>query len=228
MNFSLSRLTEQAIWPGGKRLQTSGGETAGRNGWYFYILSETNYEPSNMFMEGLYLFLETSKKRSFCVFHHSIFTGRAVVAASMVPSFLPPRLLRGAHPWWPELAEVESDCLCLSGIFSQLLSRLNYDEEEMMANMGGYRLYRWVSTTKLQPGPIFESLWEQKWYFVKISFSVAILCVAKGARGRGLGARLARWWNKSLTGILAVFGMVFWYLGWCNWYSLINTTLHNT
>ena len=33
--------------------------------------------------------------------------------------------------------------------------------------------------------------------------------MAKGARGRGLGARLARWWNKSLTGILAVFGMFF-------------------
>ena len=65
VNFSLSRLAERAIWPGGKRLQTSGGETAGRNGWYFYILSETNYEPSNMFMEGLYLFLETSKQGLF-------------------------------------------------------------------------------------------------------------------------------------------------------------------
>jgi len=49
------------------------------------------------------------------------------------------------------------------GVFSRLLARLNYDEEEMMEKMGGCRLY-----------------------------SVAILCVAKGGRGRGLGARLAR------------------------------------
>jgi len=50
-----------------------------------------------------------------------------------------------------------------SGIFSELLDRLDHDEERLLAHLGRQRLY-----------------------------SIAILCVAKGARGRGLGARLAR------------------------------------
>ena len=32
----------------------------------------------------------------------------------------------------------------VSGIFSKLLEKLNYDEEDMMAEMGGHRLYRLV------------------------------------------------------------------------------------
>ena len=34
----------------------------------------------------------------------------------------------------------------ITGIFSKLLARLNYDEEDMMAEMGGHRLYRSVKT----------------------------------------------------------------------------------
>ena len=37
--FFSSRLTERATWRGGKRLQTSGGERAGRSGWYFTLFS---------------------------------------------------------------------------------------------------------------------------------------------------------------------------------------------
>ena len=47
--------------------------------------------------------------------------------------------------------KIKSDYFWLPGIFSRLLSRLNYDEEEMMANMGGSRLYRsvWFKTNIL-------------------------------------------------------------------------------
>ena len=48
--------------------------------------------------------------------------------------------------------KIKSDYFWLMpGIFSRLLSRLNYDEEEMMANMGGSRLYRsvWFKTNIL-------------------------------------------------------------------------------
>ena len=57
------RLTERATWPGGKRLQTSGGERAGRSGWYllhFLFLGKpttclwTSWFP--IITEGLYLF----------------------------------------------------------------------------------------------------------------------------------------------------------------------------
>ena len=34
--------------------------------------------------------------------------------------------------------------IIVSGIFSKLLEKLNYDEEDMMAEMGGHRLYRLV------------------------------------------------------------------------------------
>ena len=40
--------------------------------------------------------------------------------------------------------EVKSNGSRLAGVFSRLLARLNYDEEEMMEKMGGCRLYRWV------------------------------------------------------------------------------------
>ena len=48
--------------------------------------------------------------------------------------------------------KIKSDYFWLPGIFSRLLSRLNYDEEEMMANMGGSRLYRsvWFKTSFCQ------------------------------------------------------------------------------
>ena len=35
---SFSRLTERVTWPGGRRLQTSGGERAGKSGWDLFPL----------------------------------------------------------------------------------------------------------------------------------------------------------------------------------------------
>ena len=74
--FFFSRLTERATWRGGKRLQTSGGERAGRSGWYFTLflfLGFTNnvFPKKSLFvfhhpiiMEGLYLFWKPTNKSS--------------------------------------------------------------------------------------------------------------------------------------------------------------------
>ena len=58
--------------------------------------------------------------------------------------------ITGSTPTVTRIAkeEVKSNGSRLAGVFSRLLARLNYDEEEMMEKMGGCRLYRWVFTTQ--------------------------------------------------------------------------------
>ena len=155
-------------------MQTSGGERAGKSGWYwlhFYFFFVFVFLP----------ILETIKYVLFCLlsFNHyrvACCGGWLGTFASSSPT------ITGSTPTVTRITkeEVRYNGSRLAGIFSQLLARLNYDEEDMMAKMGGCRLYRWVFISQA------SSLTS------KTSFSVAILCVAKGGRGRGLGARLAR------------------------------------
>ena len=57
----------------------------------------------------------------------------------------------GEHTHGDETTHTEKSNQTLnivSGIFSKLLEKLNYDEEDMMAEMGGHRLYRSVKILK--------------------------------------------------------------------------------
>ena len=194
--FFSSRLTERATWRGGKRLQTSGGERAGRSGWYFTLFSSFFGIHQQCVSKEVLVCLSSSD-------HH----GGPLPIVKTNEEFLiclplNNHLRVACYGDWPGI--FASSCqtimqstpmvnivqksqikklLWLAGIFSQLLKRLNYDEEEMMANMGGYRLYRSVSFDTTLSG--FQSLSDQNWYFIRIILQCCHpLCGKRGKRKR--------------------------------------------
>ena len=139
-------------------MQISGGGRAGKSGWYFHqtqsIFSGSRQMSPNKFFSTT---RSSSDSRLFLIVGNqqipsksSLFLVRVGYCGDLHGTFASSSQTTTAST--PTVKrKIKSDYFWLPGIFSRLLSRLNYDEEEMMANMGGSRLYRsvWFKTNIL-------------------------------------------------------------------------------
>ena len=172
-------------------------------------------------------FSRNQQTRSFSIFNHSIFTGRAVVAASMGPSLLPAQLLWGAHPWWPELWKSRIWPLMTVRYIFPIAVEAQLWRGGDDGQHGGIQVVQVGFNNQ-------ASTWSHIWKSLraKVIFRENLFqCCNPVCGKRGTRERTWSTFGKVVEQILnrnfgCIWDRFFWYLGWCKWYSLINTTLH--